>query len=230
MIAMNDWRHDPIRTEKDMAALVSAYGFLPLLQNDIPGFSVEEHTAPEVWFADGVDGPWEWKGPVIQSTGAAYGKFFHGASGFISPAWYADFANYRRDGCDLDDRFADGLVRYEDKYLFDLLDGHAPILSTELKRLGGFGNGGRKGFDARIARLQMGGYALVSDFAYRHDRYGNRYGWGIARYSTPEKRFGAAFTDAVYRRSPEASKERILTYLKELLPQAGEKQLRRALG
>ena len=47
-----------IGSEKDLAAMVETYGFLPLLKNSIPGFSVEEHTPPELWFADGVDGPW----------------------------------------------------------------------------------------------------------------------------------------------------------------------------
>lgn len=27
---------------------------------------MEEHTPPELWFVDGVEGPWEWKGPVIR--------------------------------------------------------------------------------------------------------------------------------------------------------------------
>ena len=87
-----------ISSEKDLAAMVETYGFLPLLKNSIPGFSVEEHTPPELWFADGVDGPWEWKGPVIAETGCAYGKFFSGKAGFISREWFLDFANYRRDG------------------------------------------------------------------------------------------------------------------------------------
>lgn len=62
-----------IYSASDLSRLVQEYGFLPLFKNQIPGFSVEEHTPPELWFADGVEGPWEWKGPVIRETGCAYG-------------------------------------------------------------------------------------------------------------------------------------------------------------
>lgn len=219
-----------IRSCEDMEQMVREYGFLPLLKNDIPGFSVEEHTSPELWFADGVDGPWEWKGPVIRNTGCAYGKFFHGLAGFISAEWFPDFANYRRDGYDFDARFDDGLARQEDKYLFDLLDGYDSLLSRDLKQIGGFGKGGRKGFDTRITRLQMYGYVIIADFEYRLDKDGNPYGWGVARYSTPEKHFGSAFTDVVYRRKPEESKARITQYLKKLLPEASEKQIAEVVG
>ncbi|MCC8097042.1 MAG: hypothetical protein LIO44_00420 [Eubacterium sp.] len=55
-----------IYSYNDLADLVEEYGFLPLFKNQIEGFSVEEHTPPELWFAENADGPWEWKGPVIQ--------------------------------------------------------------------------------------------------------------------------------------------------------------------
>ena len=81
---------------------------------------MEDHTPPELWFTE-LDGPWEWKGPVIQMTGCAYGKFFHGKAGFISAEWFPDFANYRRDSYDFDARYEDGLARYQDKQVYDIL-------------------------------------------------------------------------------------------------------------
>ena len=48
-----------ICSASDLSRLVQEYGFLPLLKNQIPGFSAEEHTPPELWFVDGVEGPWE---------------------------------------------------------------------------------------------------------------------------------------------------------------------------
>jgi len=45
--------------------------------NEIPGFSIEELCPPELWFADDVDGPWEWKGPVARSGKCLYGKLFN---------------------------------------------------------------------------------------------------------------------------------------------------------
>ena len=50
-----------IRTMEDLMEAVETFGFLPLFQNSIPGFSVEEHAAPSAWFS-GDPGVWEWKG------------------------------------------------------------------------------------------------------------------------------------------------------------------------
>ena len=213
-----------------MAEMVREYKFLPLLKNDIPGFSVEEHTPREFWFAADRDGPWEWKGPVIQLTGCAYGKFFGGKAGFITKEWYPDFANYRRDGYDFDARYEDGLASMGDKLTYDILEGHSSLLSHEWKKAGGFGKNGRKGFDSILTRLQMQGYVITTDFEYRYDSKGNRYGWGVGRYATPEQHFGDAFTETVYCRSPKESKERLLEYLSALLPELSEKRLNRLVG
>lgn len=214
-----------IASAEDLGELVEVYGFLPFFKNELPGFSVEEHTPPNLWFVDDADGPWEWKGPVIRSTGCAYGKFFRGKSGFISKAWYPDFANYRRDGYDFDARYDDGLVRYKDKAVYDVLCEHDSLLSKEWKQLSGFGKNGRKGFEPILTRLQMQCYVTTVDFEYQQDRYGNIYGWGIARYATPEKHYGGAFKDCVYRCSPTESKERILRHLMSLFPLEKEEKL-----
>ena len=172
---------------------------------------------------------WEWKGPVIRETGCAYGKFFEKKACFISAEWYPDFANYRRDGYDFDARYDDGLAQYRDKELYDLIDANAPIISKELKKLGDYRKGGKKGFDTTVTRLQSQGYVLISDFVYMRDRYGQPYGWGVAEYSTPERLMGSAFTDSVYSRTPEESYERILDHFKALFPGEDESTLRRFL-
>ncbi len=126
-----------INTKEDLIEAVHRVGFLPLFRNSLPGFSVEDHVDPSVWFTD-EPGVWEWKGPVIQEAGCAYGKFFENKAAFISAEWFPDFANYRRDGYDFDARFDDELASYRDKQLFDLLDARAPVLSKTLKRDGNY--------------------------------------------------------------------------------------------
>jgi len=217
-----------VRTERDLADAVRRFGFVPLFRTSVPGFSVSEHVVPEAWFADG-DGVWEWKGPVIRETGCAYGKFLEKKATFISAEWFPDFANLRRDGYDFDARFDEGLAPRAEKDLFDLVDANAPVLSRRLKRLGGYGKDGRRDFDASMLRLQAQCYVVISDFVYERDRLGRPYGWGVAEYSTPERLFGAPFADAVYRRTPEESRVRILAHLRSLLPHASEAQLVRLL-
>lgn len=208
---------------------VNDLGFLPFFQNSIEGFSVEEHVDPKIWFGD-TEGPWEWKGPVIREMGCAYGKFFERKAVYISKEWFPDFANYRRDGYDFDARFDDELASYQDKKLFDLVDANTPILSKNLKQLGNYRKGGNKGFDTVITRLQAECYVIISDFKYMTDRFGQQYGWGVAEYSTPESFMGSDFTENVYRRTPRESYERILEHLKDILPNADDKKLRKILS
>ena len=220
-----------IQTKNDMIEVIKTFGFLPFFANSIPGFSIQEHVTDDVWYtSDDNDWKvWDWKGPVIRECGCAYGKFFENKAVFISREWFLDFANYRRDGYDFDARFDDGLASYRDKELFELLDANAPILSKELKAVGNYRRDGKKGFDTIITRLQAQCYVLTSDFVYAKDKTGRSYGWGIAEYSTPEKFFGKSFRNRVYKRTPEASYQRIFRHLQSLFPDVDEKVIRKIL-
>ena len=100
-----------IGSEQELVTLIETVGFVPFFENEIAGFSLEEHIAPGCWYYDGDDGfwpAWEWKGPVIREARCAYGKFLRGKAMYISAKMFPDFANYRRDGYDFDARFDDG--------------------------------------------------------------------------------------------------------------------------
>lgn len=216
-----------IRTKQDLCDAVERFWIVPLFRNSIPGFSVEEHVAPEAWFS-AEEGVWEWKGPVIRETGCAYGKFFEKKAAFVSRSVFPDLANLRRDGYDFDARFDDGLASFADQYLFDLIDTHAPVLTGTLREVGNYKKGGKKGFETVLGRLMHQCYVLIDDFVYLRDRSGKPYGWGIAQYSTPERCLGEAFTSAVYRREPAESGARITERLKALTG-ADERAIRRFL-
>ena len=226
---MKDWSSWLIRTKEDLEEMVRVFGIVPFFPNAIRGFSIRERVDPKIWFTE-EEGPWEWKGPAVRTMKCAYGKFLKGKAMYISPKWFPDFANFRRDGYDFDARYDDGLAPFHDKELYELLDANAPVLSKELKQIGGYGKNGRKGFDASVTRLQKQCYVVVSDFRYAKDRLGNEYGWGIAEYSTPEKFMGKKFSNAVYKRTPEESYARVLKHLKKILPDAGESEIERILG
>ena len=209
-----------VRSKQDLLDAIETFGFLPFFAGSIPGFSLEEHVAPELWYSHTSDSwpVWEWKGPVIRESGCAYGKCLENKAVFISRKWFPDFANYRRDGYDLDARYDDGLVPYRDKQLYDLVEGNAPVISKRLKQLGNYKKGGNKGFDTIITRLQAQCYVTISDFVYMKDKFGNPYGWGVAEYSTPESFMGSGFTDKVYSCSPEESYEKLLEHFCKLFP------------
>lgn len=221
-----------IDSKEELIEAIEEYGFLPFFTNSIEGFSVEEHITWNCWYNNSGDSfwpAWEWKGPIIRETGCAYGKFFEKKACFISPEWFPDFANWRRNGYDFDARYDDGLAALKDKQLYDLIDNNAPILTKELKERGNYRKGGVKGFDTVITRLQAQCYVVISDFVYMKDKYGNPYGWGVAEYSTPERLMGERFTDQVYRRTPAESYERIFSHFREMFPDEDEKTIRRFL-
>lgn len=221
-----------IGSQEEMIQLIDEMGFVPFFDNEIEGFSLEEHITPGCWYDDGDNGfwpAWEWKGPVIRESKCAYGKFLRGKAMYVSAKWFPDFANYRRDGYDFDARYDDGLAPRQDMDFYEVLDANAPILSKSLKQIGGYGRNGRKGFDTILARLQKQCYVVTADFRYSMDRFGEPYGWGVAVYTTPEKMFGRKFTDAVYKRTPEESYARILKHLRKILPEASQEEIEKIL-
>ena len=206
-----------LRCKEDIIRLVDEIGFLPFFSNDISGFSIEEHTPRELWFSDTADGPWEWKGPIARNGNCLYGKFFGNKAGFISLEWFPDFANYRRNGYDFDSKYDEGLAQTKDKNVYAIIAEHGTLLSKKIKNICNYRKGGNKGFDTVITRLQMQSYVCIADFEYMRDKYGQQYGWGVAKYSTPEELFGYDKITEAYIREPNESKERISKHLRDVL-------------
>lgn len=217
-----------IHSKEELIALIKELGILPAFSNHIPGFSVEDCIDPAYWFPAEGEGFWEWKGPVIRESGFAYGKFFSGRAGYLSPELYREFANYRRDGYDFDARWEEGLARRKDKLVYDVLWEEGSLLSKQLSRRVSAED--RRDFSAIMTRLQMQGYALISNFEYELSKNGVPYGWGVTRYETPERRFGADFTEKVYAHEPAESRAILYERLKKLLPEESEKAINKLIG
>ena len=202
-------------------------GFLPLLDSGIPGYSAEDVVTDDcryVVFPDGGwDWPlWKWKGEIITEGHIVYGKFFAGKAGFISPAWWPDFCNYRRAKSKTP---AEGSI--EETILFTLQE-QGSLITRELRAACGFtGPKMRSRFDSYVTRLQMDCRIVTEDFVYPHDKHGNEYGWGWSLLTLPERLYGIESLRC--ERSPEASYERILHHLSGVLPQATPQQLAKML-
>ncbi len=222
-------RFPVLKSADDLAAFVSEIGFLPFFKNPIVGFSVEECTPRQLWFTD-EEGPWEWKGPAIRKARCAYGKFYRGKAVYISREFFPDFANYRRDGYDFDARLDEGLARGRDVPVMRTLFQTPSLLSKELKARACVSKESRAAFDAVMTHLQMTGYVNIEDFEYARDKTGKPYGWGLARYTTPEAFFGEAFSGRVYLKQPAEARRDLERYLCGLLPQASLTQIADFLG
>ena len=195
----------------ELMEAIQQIGLVPLLDSGITGFSADELVAPECRYVmtdEGWDWPlWDWKGPIVTEGHLAYGKFFGGKAGFVTMEWWPDLCNYRRA----------------------VLRVNGSMITRELRSACGFdGAKMRSRFDGYVTRLQMACRVVTEDFVYPTDRHGNRYGWGWALLTTPERLFGRDACQC--DRSPEESRRRLLSHLRELLPHATDRQLDRLLG
>ena len=229
---------DYIYNASDMDSLAMRLGFLPFFRCGVPTLSIEEHTAPGLWFSDEEEGPWEWKGPVIREGHCAYGKLFDRKAGYVSLEWLPHMLNYRHslhyakdeDTAELDDVVLQAIWS----------EGSATV--NELRRMLGFlkGRGRRRATDCVdsmpeagkvslepiLVRLMMGGRVVIADFEYNVDRYGRPYGWGVARYTTPEALYGKMDAGC----TPEESRRKMTDHLCGLFPEVSESVIGRLIG
>ena len=226
-----------LRSSSDVESRCLELGFLPFFRCGIRGFSIEEMIAPEYWFTD-EEGAWEWKGPVIREGHCAYGKFFNRKAGFVSREWLPDWANYRRSRLLAPNEDAAAL----DDVVMQTIQVEGTATIQELRHMLGFARGRRRrtardlatevaeeekiSLEPILTRLQMEMRLVIADFEYNIDRHGNPYGWGVARYASPETLYGPLTVD----RTPAESFERIRDHFRRLFPDVTEPRLRRIIG
>jgi hypothetical protein len=235
-----------IRSWKDIENLTSELGFLPFFSNEIKGFSIEENTPPDFWFAGDTEGPWEWKGPVIRELTCAYGKLFQNKAGYVSLDWYPELVNYRRS------KFK---MTRDEKLVYNAIADHGSLLTHEIRELCGYvkpraqrvnpveaavnkqykrlipkPKSTREGYETVMTRLQMHTFLVIADFEYQYTVQGKRYTWGWARFCTPEALYGADRILACSNHSPEQSRQLVLKHLKSVLPHATDAQLIKIIG
>lgn len=223
-----------IHTVEEAITYINEVGFLPLFKNDIPGFSLEEHTVSEYWWSgDAGRDPWVWREIIARSGRVVYGKFFDKKTGFISKDWFPYFANYRRNGYDFDALWDDEKASMREKKIMDLFaeeNADAELYSFEVKQNAGFGKDGEKNFEGIVTDLEMKMYLCMRDFRQRKNKKGENYGWTIAVYSTPEHLWGYDHVTSAYIEDPAESWERIAKRMNDICPTATEAQIRRVIG
>lgn len=232
-----------IASQQDLEDAALRYGILPFFRNNIKGFSIEEMTDPGLLFGGNeFEGCWEWKGPVVRNHTTAYGKFFRKKAGFVSKELLPFFLAYRRNKYPV-------VPGSTDEMISDIISINDNITSTDLresitgapKRRTAFDlpdlddatiNLGRKSsrhiIEAPLQRLQMGGWICISDFRYKLTKKGERYGWGVAEYSTPEMIF--EHENLTTDLSPDEALEYMADYIALRLPAATKDQIIRLLS
>lgn len=229
-----------IDSKKSLSEGVDKYQILPFFPNNIKGLSIEEMCIPGMLFGgNNYEGCWEWKGPVIRERQAAYGKFFRRRAGFVGLELLPDFLNYRRNIYEIKPDSTESM-------LLEIIRENDSLTSTQLKELIFGGRKRRnweeipdiiglpavktksKSLESPLQRLQMAGRVIISDFEYKYTKRGERYGWGVARYSTPEIVFGEEIKE-FKGRSPEESLDYIISFMKKKVPLTNKKSWKELL-
>ena len=86
----------------------------------------------------------------------------------------------------------------------------------------------RSKFDGYLTRLEMATYIVTEDFIYPRDKHNHEYGWGWSLLNTPEDLYGREACQC--NRTPQESYQRIFEHLKEILPDASDKQIIKLIG
>lgn len=227
------------------------YGMLPFFSSPVPGLSIREMIHPSLWFSDSDEGPWEWKGPIIRRGKLAYGKFFGGKAGYVSLDLLPDLVNLRRAKTPVSRRIADPAFGLSEEDILDIISLNDTMLSRDLKTALGMlrpakrqahelvdltgtaysapSTKNRGGLERILTRLQMQTRLCIADFEYDISKSGRQYGWGLARYTTPENLYGSALLD-IGERSPEESFALLMDRLRAVLPDAGDARLKKLIG
>lgn len=215
-----------IYTRQDLIRSVQAFGFLPFFSGPVPGYSIDDAVPTEVWATNQGLGPWMWRDEIAHEGDCVYGKFFAGKTGYVSLEWFAHLANYRRDGYDFDARYDDGLTRYEDKRIYDLILQNGPITASALRGFAGVERGKASRFETVMTRLQMMTYVVPCDFLFPYDAQGEKkYSYGVTVYDVPERWLGEEAVTGEYRTAPQESFRCIQEHLRKVLPTAEEKDI-----
>ena len=220
MLTLNDF--PIISTKEQLASLIGEVGFLPFFSSGIEGFSLRDIIDPAVWFVDDVEGPWEWKGEV-----GVYGKLFRGKSVFMTPEWYAILACYRRDGYDYEGMYEDGFLPHDALAIMAELEKES-VISTDLRARVNL-NYKDSGFDKVMNLLQMKCFVLPTSFEYTFDTKGRKYGWGLARYTFSDRKYGALIEAAEARYKPQEAKELLVERVMAICPNVDRKKAERLI-
>ena len=210
-----------------MMEAIKTCGIIPFFENPVTGFSIEEMTPPGSWFTDEDLGPWDWKVDVVQSGEIVYGKFLCGGkAAFATPEWYAHLRNWRLS----QEKFK---PTTEGRKVLKLIEKEGSCVSRQVRELL---NVKKSKSDSVLANLMNGTRLIIGDIQRVYKGPNLEYkGWQTASYCTPESLFERPAEDfgpwhiggstLKCDCTPEESYSKLRNHIKELFPEATEKQL-----
>ncbi len=166
---------------ESMLALIHEYRLVPFFENPVTGYSIEEHTPPELWFTEDNLGPWDWKIECVHSGDIAYGKFLWGGkAAFATVDVYRELMNWRRS-----------LPKYQpsevQQRILDYIQEKGSISVPEVRKLLGVS---KSAADAILAKIQMQTRIITGDITRVYRGPDLKYsGWQRSSFCSPEALF-----------------------------------------
>lgn len=223
-----------IHNSMEMEQLAVQMGILPFFRSRIPTFSIEDHTPADYWFSDEHEGPWDWKGIVIREGHCAYGKFFNKKAAYITLELFPHLINYRRH-TDVSRRTSD--QRELDRIVLEVIRENGEVTIKQLRQQLDFASRrgkhtaekdraeGKLPIEPIMERLMHDTHVVIADFEYSLDKHGKSYGWGVARYITPEALYGSILVNNAEHYTPEQSYQILKETLRNNFPDIAEKTI-----
>ena len=143
----------------DFVNKVIELGFLFPPDKDTKGFpTINDFVSEGQWWTNNPElDPWLWKDRVAEEKKLAYGSFFCGKKGFISPQFYSIFVDAFRPMLTMEERWQSGkLGEFEWKFWNLITNENRPIGTHEYRRMIEIPDNSRKStLDAAVVNLQM---------------------------------------------------------------------------
>ena len=174
----------PVTSPEAMCDAIRAAGIIPFFKGPVPGFSIEELTPPEHWFASSDElGPWDWKIAAVQSGDIAYGKFLCGGkAAFATVECYAHLHNWRLS---LPEFAPDS----SGSRVLELAAEQGSVSSADIRRLLGIKKAAADGVSSRLMHQTR---LLIGDIERVYRGPSLKYsGWQHCSFCTPEALFSA---------------------------------------
>lgn len=175
-------------TYHDFIAKVDELGFIAYnhVQDGFP--KVADFTDEKQWWSgDRETDPSLWAVRGAAKKKLAYGSFFQGKKGCLSPQWYPVYYRAFHPASTVEERYADGKLGKHEWLLWQLLTREGRMLGThEIRRLLGVTpKSGASALDGALAKLTMTCDLIVSGEMDMLDQGGKPFNRSIA-YDKPE--------------------------------------------
>ena len=199
-----------IASAEDMEHAIRQAGIIPFFINAIPGYSIQELTAPGFWFGGEEDslGPWDWKIHCIQCGDIAYGKFLCGGkAAFATIPLYRELMNVRRAAYEPDEN---------GRKVLELLDRQGTVTMREIRTMLKVK---KAAADTVIRKLEHQCRVVTGDMlrVYKGPELSYK-GWQTASFCTPDALFEDEGITLDTGHSPDESLEILIEHISGLLP------------